>query len=352
MNIASLLAQLSVAPIPVSEQEPLGIEDVIDLPSTPALESAVVSCQLRADAAMQGLSQRRRDAAMSSLRMAERALRFGRWRDRYLAEQRPAGCRPWCLGRGYRRTTGALVPVGAEIGSGVVVDAGVEYCPCEDGAAAQARHEARARAQAEQAAQTMAARVWDDIGIPPKLRRYSLDSYLALPEADAALVAKLRRWLACPSSPWLLFHGDAGTCKTGLSIALLQERRLAGDSAMYVVTPDFLDRIRLTYRQKGEEDADATDVLASAANVSLLLLDDVGKAPLTDWGRAQLFTLVNRRDAHERRTIVTTNLGLSELEKHVDSPTFDRIRGNACDAATGEGFVIEMAGGSRRGLPS
>lgn len=349
MSVLSFLAQAAPgrAPIPVTEQEPLGIEDVIGLPSTAALESAVVSRQLAVDAAMQGLSQRRRDAALSDLRRAERDLRFGRWRDRYLADHRPAGCQPWCLGRGYRRTSETV----HDESVGATYAVGVEYCPCEDGAAAQARHEARARANAEEAAQREAARVWDDIGIPPKLRRYTLDSYLALHDADAALVAKLRRWLACPTA-WLLLHGEAGTCKTGLSIALLEERRRAGDSALYVVTPDFLDRIRLTYRQKGEDDADATDVLASAASVGLLLLDDVGKTPLSEWGRSQLFTLVNRRDAHERRTIVTTNLSLDQLEAHVDSPTFDRIRGNACDAATGESFVIEMAGESRRGLPS
>jgi hypothetical protein len=45
-------------------------------------------------------------------------------------------------------------------------------------------------------------------------------------------------------------------------------------------------------------------------------------------------------------------LSLAELEAHVDTPTFDRLRGNAFDAASGESFVIELTGQSQRGMAS
>lgn len=258
-------------------------------------------------------------------------------------------CEPWCGGLGFRRTGTTFIESGAgelrslsEAISGI----GYGYCTCPPGLAARARHEEARAALDARLAQQAVERIWADADIPPKLRRYSLESYLLLPLASADLVAKLRRWQR--SSAWLLLWGDAGTCKTGLAVSLLLEHLAAGQAGLYVVAPDYLDRIRQTYAAGAG--AEETDVLAAAIGATLLLLDDLGKAPLTAWGKEKLFTLMNRRDAYERRTIVTTNLNLAQLEEHVDTPTFDRIRGNACDPETGESFVIELTGESRRGL--
>lgn len=259
-------------------------------------------------------------------------------------------CEPWCHGRGYMRTGSTFIEgASGELRSLSEAISGITYayCSCAAGRAARARHEEARSALDTRLATQAVERIWADADIPPKLRRYSLDSYLLLPGARPALVEKLRRWQA--TRTWLLLFGTAGTCKTGTAISLLLEHLAAGHSGLYVVTPDYLDRLRLTYRQDGDGQPDATDVLASAAGIDLLLLDDVGKAPLTPWGKEKLFTLINRRDAHERRTIVTTNLSLEELEAHVDTPTFDRMRGNAFDRETGESFVIELTGESQRG---
>ena len=262
-------------------------------------------------------------------------------------------CEPWCGGRGYRRTGSTFIEgAHGELRSLSEAFSGITYayCTCPPGESARARHEEARAALDARLAQQAVERIWADADIPPKLRRYSLESYMALPGSHPDLVEKLRRWQR--TNAWLLLFGPAGTCKTGVSVSLLLEALGAGRSGLYVVTPDFLDRIRLTYRHDGDADPDAADVLASVVGVHLLLLDDVGKAPLTPWGKEKLFTLVNRRDTNERRTIVTTNLGLAELEAHVDTPTFDRMRGNAVDPATGESFVIELSGESRRGLAS
>lgn len=264
-------------------------------------------------------------------------------------------CARWCHGYGYRRTGSTLIEGAsgelralAEVLDGLTY----EFCGCSTGQEARGKHRA-ARAELERRrAQQAADRIWAEARLEGKQRGYTLASYLALPEARTDLVELLRRWQQ--TDRWLLLYGPAGTCKTGLAVALLLEALGAGLSGMYVVTPDFLDRIRLTYRQDGADAVDETDVLASVAAVDVLVLDDVGKAPLSAWGREKLFTLLNRRDIAERRTILTTNLGLGELEDHlgVQGATYDRIRGNAVDRATGESYVLELGGPSRRGATS
>lgn len=332
--------------VDAEDQEPAGIEEVIGLPSTPALEAAVDAWRKRVEDAERGTRRMRQAWAMSSLKSAARDLRFGQWRDRYLRDHRPPECQPWCLGRG-KRTLSDLTVTDA---GGAVFTHRVDYCPCEDGARMRIEDEAERERRQASRAMADAEAIWASAQVPPRLRRYTLDSYLALPGANAALVERLRRWQR--TRAWLLFSGPAGTCKTGLSFALLAEALAAGRSGLYVTMPDFLERIRLTYRRDGEGEPDASDVLASAAEVDVLLADDIGKAPLTPWGLEKVFTLVNRRDTYERQTIVTTNLTLAELEEHVGSATYDRMRGNATDPETGESFVIELTGSSRRGLAS
>lgn len=318
---------------------------VRQLPSTATIAARIARREERLATARERQTGRGIIATLERWQARDRReLDLARWRDAYLAERRP-GCQPWCLGLGVRRVSELVTPVSG--GSHFLER--VEYCPCADGRSLQLAHEERRQRQEAERQQAAVVRIWDSADIPSGLREYTLESYLALPGSQPELVAKLRRWQASESA-WLLLLGAAGLCKTGLAISLLLESLAAGHSGLYVVAPDFLARLRETYDRDGGPGE--RQVMASAADVELLLLDDVGKVGLTVWGKEKLFTLINRRDVHRRRTIVTTNLPLSQLEEHLDSPTFDRIRGNACDRETGESFVIELTGESRRGLAS
>jgi DNA replication protein DnaC len=129
---------------------------------------------------------------------------------------------------------------------------------------------------------------------------------------------------------WLLLTGPVGLGKTGLAVSLLLEAMRAGSGGLYVVTPSFLSRIRATYtRGKGDDETDEMAVLASVIEAPVLVLDDLGKVTLTEWGQEKLFTLVNERYIAGRRTIVTSNLDTEDgsLEGHLWPATWDRIRG-------------------------
>ena len=171
-------------------------------------------------------------------------------------------------------------------------------------------------------------RIWASSEIPPSMRHYSLASF-ALRSGRQDLVDDLRAVWA-DTNRWLLLTGPVGLGKTGLAVSLLLEAMHAGSGGLYVVTPSFLARIRATYsRGKDNDDDNETDVLASVIEAPLLVLDDVGKVTLTEWGQEKLFTLVNERYIAGRRTIVTSNLDTEDgsLEAHLWPATWDRLRG-------------------------
>lgn len=264
-------------------------------------------------------------------------------------------CEPWCHGRGYRRTGSTFIEGAAgeqrsisEIVSGLTY----AYCSCCEGERARERHEEARAALDARLAQQAAERIWESADVPPKLRRYSLESYLTRPDARPAVVDKLKRWQRAATVEgypcWLLLWGDVGTCKTGLAVSLLLEALAAGQSGLYVLASDTFDQLSATYGRREKGEPDETEVMASLVGLDLLVLDDVGTGSVTLWRDEKLLKLIDKRDTHARRTVVTTNLSPAELEAHIGKRSFDRLRGNT--EAADESFVIELTGESRRGV--
>jgi DNA replication protein DnaC len=59
--------------------------------------------------------------------------------------------------------------------------------------------------------------------------------------------------------------------------------------------------------------------------VDLLHLEDVGTEKRSDWVLEQLYSLVNERYEQERSILVTTNLGLEDLEAQIGPRTVSRL---------------------------
>ena len=162
------------------------------------------------------------------------------------------------------------------------------------------------------------ARLWASAEAPAKYRDHTLETY----PGDPDVVEQLRRWLERDDRAWLVASGEYGAGKTGLAVALLHEYAERGQSVLFVNAPSMLRRVRATYSAGG---ADESSVLDTLADVDVLAIDDVGKERLTDWASELLYDLVNRRYSADRRTIVTTNLSMHDLNRHVGDATFWRI---------------------------
>lgn len=274
-------------------------------------------------------------------------------------------CADWCKGEGKRRL-GGVVTEGVTDRIVPYLDLmrsiRYEYCVCPAGRHARTLHDEAMAVLEARAEQRDADRLWDASNLPPKLRRCSLDSYLArVPDATPAAVVRLRSWQAAMRTDgrWLLLYGQTGTCKTSHAASLLNEHLAAGQSGLYVVVPNLLTRLYAAVRPSSSREDAAVSVLALLEplfRVKLLVLDDLGSLddagnvePATKFVRDHLFMVVNERDLWERPTIITTNLDPDQLEAYLGERTFDRIRGR-CDIDGEESFSLKVGGTSRRGL--
>lgn len=168
-------------------------------------------------------------------------------------------------------------------------------------------------------------RVFAQSAVPLSMRCWTLQSF-ADRSGRHALAADIRNvWDT--TDRWLLLTGPVGVGKTGIAVSLLNEHLARGDGGLYVVAPTLLERIRSTY--DADEKVSESTVMTALTQTPLLLIDDLGKVKLTEWGQEKLYTLISERYGARRRTIVTSNYGLADgrLEAHLWDATFDRLRG-------------------------
>ncbi len=122
----------------------------------------------------------------------------------------------------------------------------------------------------------------------------------------------------------LLFSGPVGSGKTFMSSAIANELLDAGKEVLFVVVPDFLDQIKATYSQNVQTYSEI-QLLESARNVEVLILDDLGAHNYTDWTRNKIYSIINYRLNNTLPTVITTNLELEVLEEYLGERTTSRL---------------------------
>ena len=114
------------------------------------------------------------------------------------------------------------------------------------------------------------------------------------------------------TSKGLYLHGNFGTGKTYLLAALLNElKNKYGVRTEIVYVPELLRKLKENLNLVG-------DKLYYLENVSILILDDIGAEKVTEWGRDEILgTILQTRMNNCMPTFFTSNLTISELEKHL-----------------------------------
>lgn len=155
-------------------------------------------------------------------------------------------------------------------------------------------------------------------------------------EAENELALQVARnfvddWQTACARGWTLgFWGAPRAGKTHLAtaIAIALLRRYLTRS-MVLSVPQLLRAERATFRERG-----ASSPIDAAANVALLVLDDLGAEYLrtrsqarseVDWVDEQLYVVLNERVMHQRPTIYTTNLSPTDLERTLSERVWSRI---------------------------
>jgi DNA replication protein DnaC len=125
----------------------------------------------------------------------------------------------------------------------------------------------------------------------------------------------------------MFLWGPTGRGKTGLAVGILRELAQRGHSVALRNVPDLLSTIKSTFSQ--DDDESESSILEVLTAVDVLCLDDLGAEyhrGREDWAAEKVFQIVASRHAALKRTIVTSNSSLDELQDRLGHPrTLRRI---------------------------
>lgn len=224
---------------------------------------------------------------------------------------------------------------------------GPERCDCPEAVAAyereKAAREAEERAERErEAADKMRMRVAQIIGasgMHTRFLRRTFETFQPTRDNQKALrVCKMyadnfREKLPSnnpePGRNGLFITGPKGTGKTHLAAAIANQLMQAETAVICMTMIDLLDRIKQTYEKQKQWGASEGSVLSTYKEVPLLIIDDMGKEPATEWAVSKIYAIINARYEAYLPTIITTNYSDSELVKRLtpretgDSTTAD-----------------------------
>lgn len=158
--------------------------------------------------------------------------------------------------------------------------------------------------------------------IPEEYANLDLSTY-----PDQRIAGDVLDWWFELPQPWLILAGDLGVGKTGLAIGIVKRALSDGRSALFRPFVELLSDIKATFRTRDASEPDEADMLRALKAVEVLALDDIGAERCTGWAQERLFEVLNHRYNERRRTVVTTNLGVRELEEHLGDRIVSRLNG-------------------------
>jgi DNA replication protein DnaC len=212
--------------------------------------------------------------------------------------------------------------------------AGIEYCgdhpgeknPCEVCIREAAERDVALRREVRQRREEQARRLFEHpedrmkaSGVRKRYLPCSLDNF----EGGERYVRVARECAANPSD--LVFCGGPGSGKTHLACGIVRDVVRRGGEAHFVTASNLLLEIRDTFT--GNSGKREKEIVSKYVEMPLLVLDDLGAEKTTEWSITTLLLIIDGRYSNCRPTIVTTNLSLDEIDKHVSPRIASRLAG-------------------------
>ncbi len=118
---------------------------------------------------------------------------------------------------------------------------------------------------------------------------------------------------------------------------IIMEPGALGDGrGLFITVPKLLMELRSVFSGDKKYQADIwsdsrkmteEDVINEYTALELLVLDDLGAEKTTDYSLTSLYMIIDERINNFKRTIITTNLSLQELEEKMDARVASRLSG-------------------------
>ena len=161
-------------------------------------------------------------------------------------------------------------------------------------------------------------------GVPKRYLDCTLDNFQPVGEGRKRALGIVKEYIykMVSTSEGLFLTGSNGAGKTHLAVAIMRELVL-GDhlNCHFIKVPELLLNIR-EYIGKGWSEKEE---IKEYKEYDYLFLDDLGVEKVSEWALQDLYLILDGRSGALKPTIITSNLGLEEIEEHIGSRFVSRI---------------------------
>jgi len=192
------------------------------------------------------------------------------------------------------------------------------------------QHQAeRDASQAEDLRRLQGQAMFENSGVPRRLRGATLKSYVSAGEEQESAHRQVCEYAKnlndhLEAGDGLVLMGNMGTGKSHLAVGLIRyATRSLAVPARYVTAPALFSRVRASYGGNGESEAEILDELVAAP---LLVLDEVGIGKGSDNELNLTYSLLGQRYDACRPTVIITNLMSDDLRAWLGERVVDRLR--------------------------
>lgn len=135
-------------------------------------------------------------------------------------------------------------------------------------------------------------------------------------------------WERAERYGWIWLYGNVGVGKTRSVCAMAKALAGMGKHPVFVSEGEMFDRIKASFDG-------GSDPTLSYQRAEVLVIDDVGKTPLTEWSASVYFLIVDYRWSHHLQTIFTSQMkplewtnAAGEANKRTAEALYSRVNGS------------------------